>query len=212
MMSTRVRSLRRRRPSGRAAGTALPDAAGLLEGKPVQLAHACPALDVGDRLERDQQVLALAFGQRRQFRPVHQLQPLHRALARQPDAGAQVLVLVGREQQHPPQRDAAFAGPRPGLDLGTDARLAVAVDVARRCQRRGLRQLVVGGRGTQLLEVGEALEDRAHGIPGTLRDAGGGRHRRRRIVPHQREEGLDDQLLRSLATQAATVDPGTTGI
>src|SRR5438132_8570835 len=147
MMYCRVRSLRWRRPSIAAGweGPAIvrsvtrrrsgrkqaiddpdPQGTGLLERQAVKLAHATPAFEVNQRFERDQGAPAIDFGERSQFRLIHQLQALHDQLARQPEAGLEFdrIALVGI--QRAPQRQPPLAGVRPGLDLGTQASLAIA--------------------------------------------------------------------------------------
>src|SRR6185437_3707289 len=104
MMYCLVRSLRSRRPSttallvsptialrrGRRRKEPVdgpdPHLARLTDGQTVSLAHASPAFEIGHRLEGDQGVAAHRLGERRELRPVHQLQSPQDQLARQPDA------------------------------------------------------------------------------------------------------------------------------
>src|SRR5689334_12669530 len=105
MMYWRVRSLRSRRPSvstwleDRAIGArsrrrsrrqqaidgADPNRARLLGGQAKDLAHAPPAFEIGQRLERDQSALALALVQPRQLGPIHDLETLCDHLAGKPN-------------------------------------------------------------------------------------------------------------------------------
>jgi hypothetical protein len=83
--------------------------------------------------------------------------------------------------------------------------------MARRREGGSLRQAVIGRRDAQLAEIRKALEDRSHGIAGAVGNLRRGRHRRHGVFPQQGEIGLDDQLLRPLAAQAAAVDSGGLG-
>ena len=118
------------------------------------------------------------------------------------------LVLVGELEEHSPKRHAALAGMAAGVDLRAQPRLAISIGAARRCERQSLGKAVVGRRHPERIEIGKAFEDRAHGIARPLRDL----HRRRHLrgVAQQRKEGLDDQLLRAFAAQAAAIYSGRT--
>ena len=80
----------------------------------------------------------------------------------------------------------------------------IAVGATRWCERQRLRQAVVGCRNAQRVEIGKALEDRAHGVACPLGDLDGRRHLRR--LAQQGQERLDDQLLGPFASQPTSVD------
>ena len=175
-----------------------------LEGQAVELPHARPALEIRQRLERDQNALARHLFQGRELGGVHLLHAGDRPIAAQTYAQLQLVGVLLELDQHAPQQQPALAGAGAGVDLRPDARRPVSVEIARRCEGSGLRQLVVGRHDAQRMQVGEALEHRAYRVARPL-----GRLRRRRIavaLAQQRQIGLDDELLGALAAQATTVD------
>ena len=173
----------------------------------MNVAKPRPTLDVGDRLEGNQGSSPLGRREYRQFRPIHQFHALDRAIARHLDADLQFIVLVDVEHQRAPQGNAAFAGPCPGLDMRLDSRRPVAVDVACRRQRCGMRERVVRCRHAQRMEVRETLEDGANRIACTGRDLRRRRQRSLRVFPNDGQVGFDDELLRSLAAKSTPIYP-----
>ena len=173
------------------------------------LAHASPALEIGQRLEGDQGVAAHRLGERRQLRLVHQLQSPVDQLARQPDARPELLRIALVDVERPPHRQPRLAGAGPRLDLGVDLRCPVAVEIAQLGAGGAQREGMVGGGDAQRHQVGETLEHRAHRIArplGDLRERGN-----LRAVAQQRQVGLDNQLARALAAQSAAIDDGSRG-
>ena len=152
-------------------------------------------------------MLALCLVERRELRPVHELEPLRDRGARQPDAGLELcrFALVGVERT--PKRQPGLAGLGARLDLRADARRSVGVDVAHRRLHGGERKTVVGGGDAQGHQIREALEDGADGVARALGDACRGRDLR--VLAQQREIGLDDQLARAFAAQSPAIDDGS---
>ena len=184
-----------------------PDRAGLLDGQSMLLAHAPPTLVVGDRLERNQQVLAFPLRKRRKLGPKHDLEAIDGALPGEAYPRVQIGIFVSAGDEYAPHRGGPLARPRPCFDMGANPDLAIAVDIARRSQRCGLCKAVVGGGHTQLAEFREALEDRADGVAGALGDLRRRRHLHYRVLANEGQVGLDDKLLGAFAAQAAAIDP-----
>ena len=152
---------------------------------------------------------ALDLSERRKLGRVHQLDALEDGLAHQVDARLEFrrIALVGVERA--PQRQPLLADPAARFDMGLEARLTVAVEVARHRLRIALREGVVRCRDAQAMQVGKAFEHRAHRIARPFGDPCSRRHLR--IFAQQCQVGFDDQLLGSHAPQAATIDPSGCG-
>ena len=109
------------------------------------LAHAAPALEIGELLERDEDLPSVGLRQRIEFRPIHQGEPRPYRVAHESDAGPEELRFVLVVQQHTPQRQPALADSGPGLDLGAQALRARAVEVADRGLGETLGKGIVRG-------------------------------------------------------------------
>src|SRR5471030_854204 len=127
--AARVRASRNRTCRKEAVDGRDPYRPRLLGRQSKKLDHAGPALEIGHRLERQQRSLAVGLGQGGEFRCEHHLHTLQDQLPDRVDAPADLGRFVGVGTEHAPQGQPPFARPRPRLDLGSDARLAIGLDV-----------------------------------------------------------------------------------
>src|SRR5581483_2578816 len=181
-----------------------PRFAGIVVRQTVLLAHALPAFEAGEFVERAQDRGPLRVLQRREFDGIDFLESRPEQAAHHVDATRNLGRLVEADRNHPPYRHPRFAGARADFDLELDARLPIGSDLVAGRRGAALRQHVIEGCGGETLAIGEMGEHRTLGQARLLGHLLAGR--KVALLAQQLEIGFDDRLARAHAALATTVD------